>query len=509
MVAIASHPDHGAQNPLHRTVIRAVVLAVCAAVVAVVAAAPAGADPTTSSPSSGGSYGFDSTCNSAHDALSGVGIAGTPLNLGNVVSGACKAGNVATHPGSAVSSVADAAWGTAFGKAVQSLVSGLSQAIVLSLSFWARLPTAIVDSPDLFTKISDYTYQLQWYLLAASVIVCGVRLAQARRHAMAEAAHDTFKVLARTIFASAMWTAVLVAGTHASDALANWILDSATGGDPKNAAKALAQTAGLSVFSPGLVLLLATVGILGALAQLVLAVVRQGLLVVVAGVLPLAAASSATTSGRSLYDRLIGWSVAFLLYKPLAALVYLIAFTTVGQTAMTATGGGAVDAESAQRALVGLVLVCSAGLTLPALMRLVSPIAGMSGGSGAAAAVGAATAVAAGVSMSGGSGPGSGATSARAGAGAIASTATGHTGGGGGNSPSGSPPTPPSGGGGNGAVAALGKAGGPVGAAAAAGVGMAAKGIQTMNNTVEQSAAGAAPPPTRPYAAPSGSEVPR
>ncbi|WP_216897337.1 hypothetical protein [Nocardia alni] len=485
------------------------VVAVCAALVGVAAAGPAAADPASTAPSSGGSYGFDRMCNSAHDALSGVGISGTPLNLGNVVAGACKGANVATHPGKAASSVADAAWGTAFGKAVQSLVSGLSQAIVLSLSFWARLPTAITDSPDLFTKIAEYTYQLQWYLLAASVLVCGVRLAQARRHAMAEAAHDTFKVLARTIFASTMWTAVLVAGTHASDALANWILDDATGGDPKTAAKALAETAGLSVFSPGLVLLLACVGILGALAQVVLAVVRQGLLVVVAGVLPLAAASSATTSGRSLYDRLIGWSVAFLLYKPLAALVYLIAFTTIGQTALSASSGAKVDAESAQRALVGLVLVCSAGLTLPALMRLVSPIAGLGGGSGAAAAAGAATAVAAGVSMSG-SVRGSGASSAKAGAGSIATTATGHSGGSSPGPVSAAPRAASGGSGGaNGAVAMAGKAGGPVGAAAAAGVGLAAKGIQTVNSTVEQSAAGSAPPPTRPYTGPSGTEVPR
>lgn len=495
------------RNRLHRTVSRLFVLLVAAMAVGLAGAGVATAQPT---PDTGGSYGFDQTCNDMHDALSNVGIPGTPLDLGNAVSAACKGANVASHPGQAASAVADAAWGTAFGKVVESLVSGLSQAIVLSLSFWARLPTAITDSPDLFSKISDYTYQLQWYLLAASVMLCGIRLAQARRHAMHDAAHDTFKVLARTIFASTMWSAVLVASTHASDALANWILTEAAGGDPKTAAKALAQTAGLSVFSPGLVLILACVGILGALAQVVLAVVREGLLVVVAGVLPLAAASSATNSGRGLYDRLIGWSVAFLLYKPLAALVYLIAFTTVADTAVDPTGGS-VDAESAQRALVGLVLVCSAALTLPALMRLVSPIAGMSGGSGAAAAAGAATAVAAGVSMTGGSGgsAGTGAASAKGGAGSISSTATGHSGGN--HSPGAMPlrSAAPSGGA-SGATATAAKAAGPVGVAAAAGIGLASKGIQTMQSTVEQSTTtGNAPPPTRPYSGPSGSQVPR
>ncbi|AYF75303.1 hypothetical protein D7D52_17090 [Nocardia yunnanensis] len=508
MVTTTAANPHADRNRLHRSLFRVLALLVAALAVGLAGAGAATAQPT---PDTGGSYGFDQTCNDMHDALSSVGIPGTPLDLGNAVSAACKGANVASHPGQAVSAVADAAWSTAFGQVVESLISGLSQAIVLSLSFWARLPTAITDSPDLFSKISDYTYQLQWYLLAASVMLCGIRLAQARRHAMHDAAHDTFKVLARTIFASTMWSAVLVAGTHASDALANWILSEAAGGDPKAAAKALAQTAGLSVFSPGLVLILACVGILGALAQVVLAVVREGLLVVVAGVLPLAAASSATNSGRGLYDRLIGWSVAFLLYKPLAALVYLIAFTTVGDTALDASDAGAVDAESAQRALVGLVLVCSAALTLPALMRLVSPIAGMSGGSGAAAAAGVATAVAAGVSMTGGSGgsAGTGAASAKGGAGSISTTATGHSGG---SSSPGAIPlrSPAASGGASGATATAAKAAGPVGVAAAAGIGLASKGIQTMQSTVEQSAApNGTPPPTRPYSGPSGSQVPR
>ncbi|WP_019925552.1 hypothetical protein [Nocardia sp. BMG111209] len=503
MVTTTGTNLRSARKPLHRNMFRLLTVAVTTVIAAMVTFGAAAADPVPAGGSPGSSYGFDRTCNDLHDAVSGIGIPDTPLNLGNLVSGACKAGNVATHPDKAAGAVADAAWNTAFGKVVQSLISGLSQAIVLSLSFWAKLPTAITDSPDLFTKISDYTYQLQWYLLAISVIVCGVRLAQARRHAMLDAAHDTFKVLARTVFASTMWTAVLVAGTHASDALANWILDDATGGDPKTAAKALTETEGLSVFSPGLVLILACVGILGALAQVVLAVVRQGLLVVVAGVLPLAAAGSGTASGRGLFEKLVGWSVAFLLYKPLAALVYLIAFTTVGHTAIAGTGS--VDAESAQRALVGLVLLCSAGLTLPAIMRLVSPVAGMAGGSGAAAAAGAATAGAAGFTMlssratgavsgkggaSGGQATAGSAAGGSAATGAVraASTASGMSGGG---------------------IATAAKAAGPVGAAAAAGIGVAAKGIQTVQTTVEQSTTTGGPPPARPYSGPSGTEVPR
>ncbi|WP_410872190.1 hypothetical protein [Nocardia sp. A7] len=331
----------------------------------------------------GQTYGFDEACNELHDTLDGVAIPG--VSLGDAASAVCKAGNAASHPDQAATAVKDKAWDSTFGKVVDSLMKGLGEALILALTFWMKVPNeAVSDSGALFTKINDYTYQIQILLLIASVIITGGRLAEARRGAAVSEAAESFRLFARVVFSSWMLGAVIVAGTRASDAFSEWIITDATGGNAKNMAELMVKTSKLQAFSPGLVLIIAIVGLLGALAQIVLAIVRQGLLVVAAGVLPLAAAASATGTGKQSYQKLVGWIIAFMLFKPVAAIVYMIAFTTAGHVDETTESGGLPSGEDAQRMLVALVLLCSVAFVLPALMRLVAPAVATvgTGGSG-------------------------------------------------------------------------------------------------------------------------------
>ncbi|MFJ4655599.1 hypothetical protein ACIP5Y_30335 [Nocardia sp. NPDC088792] len=337
----------------------------------------------------GQTYGFDQACNELHDSLDGLGIPG--VSLGDAASAACKAGNVATHPGDAAAAVRDKAWDSTFGKVVDSLMNGLGEALILALTFWMKVPNERVsDAGALFTKINDYTYQAQILLLMVSVILSGMRLAQARRGAAVSEAVESFHMFARVIFSSWMLGAVIVAGTQASDKFSEWIISDSTHGDAKNIAELMVKTSKLQAFSPGLVLIITIVGLLGALAQIVLAIVRQGLLVVAAGVLPLAAAASGTNTGKQSYPKLLGWIIAFMLWKPVAAIVYMIAFVTAGNTDDLTSSATLPDADQAQRMLVALVLLCSTAFVLPALMRLVTPAIAIvgSGGSGLAATTG-------------------------------------------------------------------------------------------------------------------------
>ncbi|GAB0102890.1 hypothetical protein JMUB6875_18610 [Nocardia sp. JMUB6875] len=338
----------------------------------------------------GQTYGYDQACNELHDSLDGLGVPG--LSLGDAASAACKASNVATHPTDAAATVRDKAWDSTFGKVVDSLMNGLGEALILALTFWMKLPNdRVSDAGTLFTKINDYTYQAQIILLMTSVILTGFRLAQARRGAAVNEATDSFRMFARVVFSSWMLGAVIVAATQASDKFSEWIIDDSTNGNAKNMAELMVKTTKLQAFSPGLVLIIAIVGLLGALAQIVLAIVRQGMLVVAAGVLPLAAAGSGTGIGSSSYNKLIRWIIAFMLYKPVAAIVYMIAFTTAGATDERTGTVNLPDADEAQRMLVAIVLLGSVAFVLPALMRLATAgevaIVG-SGGSGLAATTG-------------------------------------------------------------------------------------------------------------------------
>ncbi|TQM31813.1 hypothetical protein [Nocardia bhagyanarayanae] len=441
----------------------------------------------------GQTYGFDETCNEIHDTLDGVGLPG--ISLGDAASAVCKAGNATSHPDQAADAIKDKAWDSTFGKVVDSLMNGLGEAIILALTFWMKVPNeAASDNGSLFTRINDYTYQIQILLLIASVILSGARLAEARRGAAVSEAAESFRMFARVVFSSWMLGAIIVAGTQASDRFAEWIINDSTNGNAKDLAELMVKTSKLQAFSPGLVLIIAIVGLLGALAQIVFAIVRQGLLIIAAGVLPLAAAASGMNIGKSSYQKLIGWIIAFMLFKPVAAIVYMIAFTTAGHVDGLTSTTGLPEGEEAQRMLVAIVLLCSVAFVLPALMRLVTPAVAIvgSGGSGLAwtggAVVGALALGAMGtkaVGVKAAASPGS--------AGYVSGSGSGPRppGGAGGGRGGGAPrPTPPRGGGGGGAAGQpprasepQGSAGVPSGAARAAGrIGAARAAAGSMRN---------------------------
>ncbi|WP_327146831.1 hypothetical protein [Nocardia sp. NBC_01327] len=513
---------------------RHIVIAALVAVLAVLGpAASASADPD---PSGGaGTFGFNTACDQLQQGLDGIGISGLP-SLGDVVGDGCKIGNVVTHPEAAATAAADKAWDSSFGKVVSMLLGGLAQGLVISLTWWTKIPTSdVVSQSDLFGEIRAYTFQLQILCLAGSMIMCAIRLAMAHRSGAAAEATETFRVLARSVFASAIFSTVLVLGTQAGDAFSDWVINAATHNDAKGAAEAILQTQTLMGLSPGLVFVIVIVGMIGALAQAVFAVVREALLVLVVGILPLAAASSGTHTGKGFYEKLTAWSLAFVLYKPIAALVYMIAFKTAG------TGGTKVNADlgagqvpssdDAQRALVGVVLLCSAALVLPAVMRLVSPLTSMGTGISGAAIGAGAVGSAAGWAMSGAN-PTGAASSSSGNAGGPSRGGPpgggGGGGGGGGTRPTGAPK--PSGGGGGGSSGSGGSSGvkgaagtsgaAKVGGSAAAGGGAAAAGpagaiaagavkaVRSAHRSMEAIVGSAASPVARPSGAGSAA-VPR
>ena len=89
---------------------------------------------------------------------------------------------------------------------------------------------------------------------------------------------------------------------------------------------------------------------------------RAGLLPILVGVAPVWAAMSWTESGRQSFSRIMGWLVAFLLYKPVAALVMATG------CAIMSTAGASDDSEA-----ITLMLTISTIVLLPAMVKLVAP----------------------------------------------------------------------------------------------------------------------------------------
>src|SRR6266568_4086521 len=99
---------------------------------------------------------------------------------------------------------------------------------------------------------------------------------------------------------------------------------------------------------------------------------RQVALVILAGVLPLAAAGAAAPMTRPWIRKVSSWMLALICYKPAAAAVYAVAFTMIG------SGG------SPRTTLMGFVTLLLSVLMLPALMKIFTwttgSIAGPEGG---------------------------------------------------------------------------------------------------------------------------------
>jgi hypothetical protein len=309
---------------------------------------------------------------------------------------------------------ASAAAGAVSGGILNSIASDFSSAegemLKLLLSAWVNVPSPSLSSTS--GTVGFLQSSLSWYVAAAAVLgllVAAGRLAIERKPDAAKEAATGMLTTLLTIGAGVATISLLSA---AGDAFSTWILDQAAGSTtPSQALTQLGSFAGLvATAGPGLIILLSVLAIIGMVVQLAMVLIRSVLLVVLVGVWPLAAASSMTEMGRQWYKKITGWMIAFLLFKPAAAIVYAAAIK------MTLT------ADSELSSIEGIILIILASLTLPALMKFIVPPVSSVGSMGAGEVLGAGIAAATGAAMVIGT---AGVGTAAAGAGAMAGSAAG------------------------------------------------------------------------------------
>jgi hypothetical protein len=202
-----------------------------------------------------------------------------------------------------------------------------------------------------------------------------------------------------------MGLAVIAILVEAADVFSTTIINTATDGE--GFASAIKEIAviqdGDAIF---LLIVLGLISLLTSLVQIVLMIVRSGMLVILAGILPTTAAFTNMEMGRQWFQKAVGWTLAFILYKPAASMVYGAAFVLMESN----TGEDALRGS-----ITGISLMILAVLALPALMRFVTPLVGAvaaGSGAGAGAAAGAAVgALATGAINLGRSGSGRGSAS--------------------------------------------------------------------------------------------------
>lgn len=228
-----------------------------------------------------------------------------------------------------------------------------------------------------------------WYITIivamASVIFAGIRMAWTMR---AEPGQELLRSLITMMVVIGCGISIINLLVTASDSFAVWILNASMDCHVQDSAcfgQNIVTILDLSQFAGGAVLVVIFVGIVAffvGLLQIVLLVARSGMLVLMAGILPTAGAATNTEMGKNWFGKLTAWTVALMLYKPAAAVVYAAAFRLVG-----ASGFAAGDRTGIVRVLSGLCLMALAAFALPALMKFVTPmVSAVGSGAGGAAA---------------------------------------------------------------------------------------------------------------------------
>jgi type IV secretion system protein TrbL len=379
--------------------------------------------------------------------------------------------------GGAVGGVVGDAAGGVFDAAVDKITDGFATAIRLVVTFWTG-----VDVPGLSTtqgpvaELRANTAWLSAFIAVLSILACAGRMALTRS---SRPAGEAFKGLLILVVVSGAGVAAVNALVVFGDGYSAWVLDRSTDGQLGERLALLATVGSTAGLGPGLILIVALLGMLASIAQLGLMLVRVGVVTIFAGLLPLAAAGTSTQTGMDYFKRMTSWLLAFVLYKPAAATVYACSFLLIG------------DGQDATSVLAGLFMLVLSIVALPAMLRLVTPMVGVAVAAGAGAGGGMAAAgmvMATGARMSAGGpsargpGPAGGGTQTP---GLLPGGASGPTGGAGGGAGAGAgagggprPAFPGGGSGGAGAGAASAGAG-----AASAGLQAASAGVQALRAT--------------------------
>ena len=279
----------------------------------------------------------------------------------------CGFGDVSCGVGNAVSGIVD----DAIGNLAKSILEGTSQMVTTLSTFWVAMPTVNLATGDGVTPSPVVGFVNSglgsWTLTLAvlSVILGGTRMIWEQRGAPLK---DLLRSLLTLTLVSGLGLAVISILVIAADAFSVSIIDRAT--DGKGFAEAMSVLVMMNQTGTGvfILIILGLVGLIASLVQIVLMIVRTGMLVILAGILPTTAAFTNTEMGRQWFQKAVGWTIAFILYKPAAAIVYAVAFQLMGSAA---SGGNVLLGP-----ITGFALMIVALLALPALMRFVTPMVG-------------------------------------------------------------------------------------------------------------------------------------
>lgn len=239
--------------------------------------------------------------------------------------------------------------------------------LAAAITVFGALATAIptLSSVQSSQKVNQASQWLVVYMAVGSLLFAACRMAVERR---GDAGRTALKGILRVVLVSGGATTLVSAAAGLSDRYSDYLFKAGAQEQLDHIGQCT-DGGGIQAF---LLMILAFLLLISGIIHTVLLYIRLGVMILLLGTLPLAAAASMTEWGGGWWRKHLGWMIAWLLYKPAAALVMY---------------GGAVmlnsdDPVSVNERIAGIGVMLLAAVSLPALLKLIVPATAALGGAG-------------------------------------------------------------------------------------------------------------------------------
>ena len=405
-------------------------------------------------------------------------------------------------------------------KWAEHVTTGVNKTLVSLGTIWVNVKADVGGDKSVASFIQEHQRWLTIVIAIVSLVFAAMQMAWRQRM---EPLQEAQGGLLRLIVVGAAFPTITQLMLEIGDLYSPWIIEQA---GSKDDGKFLTKILDMSLFQTGqLGMIMLIVGgliaLLSNITQVFLMFVRSGLLTLLTGFSPLAAAASTTAWGKQWFNKYVAWTMAFVAFKPTASTIYAASLKLLSGDSYSFT-------DDIGKFLMGIIFLILAIVALPALVMFLVPVTANigSGGSGAGGMVGGMLATGAvnvanrSIRRGGSGGGGGGGSSSRPPSqpqSTQAPTGAAPTGGASGGAASsgaaaggGAGAGAAAGGGaaGGGAAGAGAAAGGPVGAGIAAGAKVVGAGVGAARSVADQSTgnSGAAPVAAPSAAGPSGAQ---
>ncbi|ASR39946.1 hypothetical protein BAY61_32200 (plasmid) [Prauserella marina] len=288
--------------------------------------------------------------------------------------------------GDAASDAAASVATSAFDKVAESAGAWAGDLLVRAMTWWVQTPTVNPDT-DAVRIAQSWTIPIAITILMVSLLWQCIRLVLSNRK---DPLVNIATGLVRYVVIVTVGLSVLAGAITAGDALSQAMI----GETARNFGVHMQEMLTREVIQNPFGLLM--IGLLLALVaffQWILGFLRQAGILILAAMIPLAASGSLNEGTKPWWPRLATAAIALVVYKPMAAFIYMLGFTFIGEGRDLGT------------VMVGMMILILSLFALPALMRFFSwaeTSIGARAGGGGGLATGAAMIAAGAAARSGG-----------------------------------------------------------------------------------------------------------